>query len=110
MPTQVTCDKCGGSGSIRETNTETCSSCNGAKTKIVYETKTCPQCKGTTKMKTPDKNGNLVEVPCNYSLCKNGKISVPKNENCGACGGSGTKNKSVVKKCTKCNGTGKVSR
>lgn len=110
VPTTVTCNKCNGSGSIRENKTEPCSKCNGAKTVIVYETQTCPQCHGTKKIRVPDNKGNLVEAPCNYSLCNNGKIRVPKTEKCGSCGGTGTKNSSVVKTCPKCNGTGKITQ
>lgn len=109
VPTAVTCNKCNGSGSIRENKTEPCSKCNGAKTVIVYETQTCPQCNGTTIMKVV-KNGELVDAPCNYSLCNNGKIKVPKTEKCGSCGGTGTKSNSVTKTCPKCNGTGTITQ
>ena len=107
---QVTCPKCNGSGSIRETVSKPCSSCNGAKTVIVYDVKDCPLCKGTTKIQVPDNKGNLKTVDCNYSYCNKGKIRVPRTEKCGACGGTGEQNVSVVKKCTKCDGTGEITQ
>ena len=73
---------------------------------IVNEIQTCPQCKGTTRMKVV-KNGELVDAPCNYSLCRNGKITVPKTERCGACSGTGVDKYSAVETCPKCHGTGK---
>ena len=105
----VTCNKCNGSGSVRVQASRNCSSCKGTGTVIVNEIQTCPQCKGTAKMKVP-KNGELVEVPCNYSLCRNGKITVPKTERCGACSGTGVDKYSAVEKCPKCNGTGKITQ
>lgn len=107
--TPVTCSQCNGSGSIRVQASRNCSSCKGTGTVIVNETQTCPQCKGTTKMKVV-KNGELVETPCNYSLCRNGKIVVPKTERCGACSGTGVDKYSAVETCPKCQGTGKVSQ
>ena len=102
----VTCSRCNGSGSIRVQASRNCSSCKGTGTVIVNEVQTCPQCKGTTRMKVV-KNGELVDAPCNYSLCRNGKITVPKSERCGACSGTGVDKYSDVETCPKCHGTGK---
>ena len=102
----VTCSRCNGSGSIRVQASRNCSSCKGTGTVIVNEVQTCPQCKGTTRMKVV-KNGELVDAPCNYSLCRNGKITVPKSERCGACSGTGVDKYSAVETCPKCHGTGK---
>ena len=102
----VTCSRCNGSGSIRVQASRNCSSCKGTGTVIVNEVQTCLQCKGTTRMKVV-KNGELVDVPCNYSLCRNGKITVPKSERCGACSGTGVDKYSAVETCPKCHGTGK---
>lgn len=107
--TVVTCSRCNGSGTIRTQASRNCSSCKGTGTVIVNETQTCPQCKGTTKMKVV-KNGELVDAPCNYSLCKNGKITVPKTERCGACSGTGVDKYSAVETCPKCQGTGEISQ
>ena len=49
-------------------------------------------------------------VPCNFSLCRNGKITVPKTERCGACSGTGVDKYSAVETCSKCNGTGKITQ
>lgn len=103
----ITCNRCNGSGSIRVQASRNCSSCKGTGTVIVNEVQTCPQCKGTTKMKVV-KDGKLVDAPCNYSLCRNGKITVPKTERCGACSGTGVDKYSAVQTCPKCNGSGKI--
>lgn len=102
----VTCSRCNGSGSIRVQASRNCSSCKGTGTKIVNEVQTCPQCKGTTRMKVV-KNGELADAPCNYSLCRNGKVTVPKTERCGACSGTGVDKYSAVETCPKCHGSGK---
>lgn len=102
----VTCSRCNGSGSIRVQASRNCSSCKGTGNVIVNEIQTCPQCKGTTRMKVV-KNGELVDAPCNYSLCRNGKITVPKTERCGACSGTGVDKYSAVETCPKCHGSGK---
>ena len=101
-----TCNRCNGSGTIRVQASRNCSSCKGTGSVIVNEIQTCPQCKGTTKMKVVQ-NGKLVDAPCNYSLCRNGKITVPKTEKCGACSGTGVDKYSAVETCPKCHGSGK---
>lgn len=107
---EVRCSKCQGSGKVRVTEERRCSDCNGTGSKIVYYIETCPQCKGTTKMRTPDKNGNWVEVPCNFSYCNKGKVRSPRTERCGSCSGTGVDKWSTETTCPRCYGSGKVSQ
>ena len=107
---EVRCSKCQGSGKVRVTEERRCSDCKGTGSKIVYYIETCPQCKGTTKMKTPDRNGNLVEVPCNFPYCNKGKIRTPRTERCGSCSGTGVDKWSTETTCPKCYGTGKITQ
>jgi len=105
---EVRCPKCQGSGKVRVTEEKRCNDCNGTGTNIVYYIETCPQCKGTTKMKDVDKNGNLIEVPCNYPYCNKGKVRTPRTEKCGACGGTGVDKWSTETTCPRCYGSGKI--
>ena len=105
---EVRCPKCQGSGKVRVIEERRCSDCNGTGTNIVYYIETCPQCKGTTKMKDIDKNGNLVEIPCNFTYCNKGKVRTPRTEKCGACGGTGVDKWSTETTCPRCYGSGKI--
>ena len=105
---EVRCPKCQGSGKVRVIEERRCSDCNGTVTNIFYYIETCPQCKGTTKMKDIDKNGNLVEIPCNFTYCNKGKVRTPRTEKCGACGGTGVDKWSTETTCPRCYGSGKI--
>ena len=105
---EIRCPKCQGSGKVRITEERRCNDCNGTGTNIVYYIETCPQCKGTTKMKTPDRNGNLIEVPCNFPYCNKGKVRTPRTERCGSCSGTGVDKWSTETTCPRCYGSGKI--
>lgn len=105
-----TCSKCGGSGETTCQSWENCSSCNGAGSKMVSVKKTCPQCKGTTKMRSVDKNGNYITVPCNFSYCHNGYYTEQKSETCGQCRGKGGRNVNKKTTCSRCSGKGYVTK
>jgi DnaJ-class molecular chaperone len=105
---EVRCPKCQGSGKVRVTEERRCNDCNGTGTNIVYYIETCPNYTGTTKMKDVDKNGNLIEVPCNFPYCNKGKVRTPRTEKCGACGGTGVDKWSTETTCPRCYGSGKI--
>ena len=104
-----TCPKCNGTGQTTYQSWENCSSCKGSGVKMVTVKKTCPQCKGTTKMRSVDKNGNYITVPCNFSYCNNGYYTEQKSEKCGQCSGKGGRNVNKLTTCSRCSGKGYVT-
>lgn len=108
QPQRVTCPKCDGYGKTTYQSWENCSSCKGSGIEF-YSVKTaCPQCKGTKKMKSVDRQGNIIEVPCNWNYCNNGYYMDQKSRTCGSCGGKKGRNVNKETTCSRCSGKGYI--
>lgn len=104
----VTCPKCDGTGKTTYQSWENCSNCNGSGIQIDYVTKKCPQCHGTKKMKDVDRNGNIIEVPCNWPYCNNGYYKDQVSKTCEKCNGKKGHYVNKLTTCSKCFGKGHV--
>lgn len=59
-------------------------------------------------MRSVDRNGNYITVPCNFSYCDNGYYTEKTSEKCGQCGGKGGHNVNKKTTCSRCSGKGYI--